>query len=80
MPPDRKKPGVAFWASVVVVVLVLSYPLSWGPACWLTRNGWVPEWLSDAANFLYFPLLAFDKRGPAIVVRVIDWYMELWGC
>src|SRR5262245_32714981 len=29
----RKKPGVAFWATVVVVV-VLAYPLSFGPVCW----------------------------------------------
>jgi hypothetical protein len=29
---DRKKPGVAFWATVVVVVLLVAYPLSFGPA------------------------------------------------
>ena len=31
---DRKKPGVTFWATVVVVGLVL-YVLSFVPACWL---------------------------------------------
>jgi hypothetical protein len=35
MNPDRKKPGVAFWAAVTVVV-ALVYPLSFGPACWIT--------------------------------------------
>ena len=29
-----KKPGVAFWATVVVAGLVL-YVASFGPACWL---------------------------------------------
>ena len=29
---DRKKPGVAFWATVVVVVVLVAYPLSFGPA------------------------------------------------
>ena len=29
---DRKKPGVAFWATVVVVVALIAYPLSMGPA------------------------------------------------
>jgi hypothetical protein len=33
---DRKKPGVAFWATVVVVLLL--YPLSFGPACWLASR------------------------------------------
>jgi hypothetical protein len=32
---DRNKPGVAFWATVVVVGLPLLYVLSFGPACWL---------------------------------------------
>ena len=27
----RKKPGMAFWAIVVMVGLVVVYPLSWGP-------------------------------------------------
>jgi hypothetical protein len=34
MSEERKKPGVAFWATVVLVA-VLAYPLSFGPACWL---------------------------------------------
>jgi len=29
----RKKPGVAFWATVVMVVVLVLYPLSFGPAC-----------------------------------------------
>jgi hypothetical protein len=33
---DRKKPGVAFWATVVVVV-VLAYVASFGPANWWSR-------------------------------------------
>ena len=36
MTPSRKQPGVAFWATVVVVVLLVGYPLSFGPACWIT--------------------------------------------
>ena len=30
MTSDRKKPGVAFWTTVVVVVLLVGYPLSFG--------------------------------------------------
>jgi len=34
---DRKKPGVAFWATVVVVVASV-YALSIGPVCWLSSR------------------------------------------
>jgi hypothetical protein len=37
MTSDRKKPGVAFWMTVAVVV-VLAYPLSFGPACWISSR------------------------------------------
>jgi hypothetical protein len=30
---NRKKPGEAFWATVVVVVVPVAYPLSFGLAC-----------------------------------------------
>jgi hypothetical protein len=30
---NRKQPGVAFWATVVVVAVLVGYPLSFGPAC-----------------------------------------------
>jgi len=38
MTSDRKKPGVAFWTTVVVVVLLVGYPLSFGPACWISSR------------------------------------------
>ena len=43
MTPDRKNPGVAFWASVVLVgILAVAYPLSIGPACWLANRDVLP--------------------------------------
>jgi hypothetical protein len=38
MTPSHKKPGVAFWATVGLVVVLVAYPLSFGPACWLTSQ------------------------------------------
>jgi hypothetical protein len=35
---DRKRPGVAFWATVLVVVALLLYVASFGPACWITSR------------------------------------------
>lgn len=45
----RKNPGVAFWASVA---LVLGYPLSFGPACW---------WLSEPLPLQAIPHLTVRK-------------------
>jgi hypothetical protein len=38
MSPSRNKPGVAFWATVVVVCLPIAYVLSFGPACWINSH------------------------------------------
>ena len=54
MSPDRKKPGVAFWATVVVVVLA-SYPLSFGPACWFASRTGIGI---RALPFVFRPLTA----------------------
>jgi hypothetical protein len=42
MSSDRKQPGLAFGATVVVVVALVAYPLSFGPACWLVDRGYMP--------------------------------------
>jgi hypothetical protein len=40
---DRKKPGLAFWATVMVACLMpILYVLSFGPACWLLARGRIP--------------------------------------
>ena len=38
MSEPKKKPGVAFRATVVVVVVLMGYPLSFGPACWISSR------------------------------------------
>ena len=40
---SRKKPAVAFWATVGLVVALGVYPLSLGPAMWMERHGWLPQ-------------------------------------
>src|SRR5579872_7282264 len=51
---SRKKPGVAFWATLIVVVGLALYPLSIGPAIWLTARGYFRE--STVQSF-YMPVL-----------------------
>jgi hypothetical protein len=64
MSEDRKKPGVAFWATVLVVVMLL-YPLSFGPACWITTHAGVG---ASVVSTAYQPLLQvtfYGRRSPA---------------
>jgi hypothetical protein len=38
MNDDRKKPAVAFWTTLLVVVMLI-YPICYGPACWRAGCG-----------------------------------------
>jgi hypothetical protein len=77
MSGDRKKPGLAFWASVVVVVAGL-YVLSVGPAAWLEDRGAMPAWAMPVVWRFYTPLIwACSRFGPTWDALV--WYAALWG-
>jgi hypothetical protein len=72
---SRKKPGVAFWATVGLVVIVL-YVLSFGPACWLAFNV-LPESMFPAFEVLYAPLdTCADLTEPT--KKALRWYTDLW--
>jgi hypothetical protein len=78
MTTDRKKPGVAFWATVVLVV-VLAYPLSFGPIVWLAQHEWLTGWALDAAKVFYFPIDPwFHDHGPQPLKDGMEWYVEFW--
>ena len=69
MTPSRKKPGVAFWPTVVVVVALVAYPLSFGPACWIaSRTG------TDRSPFyttIYAPLGRMMYRQVPVAADVL---------
>jgi hypothetical protein len=54
MTPAREKPGVAFWTTVVVVVVLVGYPLSFGPACWVTSR---TSYGAKLIPLLYYPIV-----------------------
>ena len=73
---DRKKPGVAFWATVVLVVVLVGYPLSFGPACWITsRRGTTPEVIYK----IYRPVIYNWGRAPrsGSLWKAVHWYAQL---
>ena len=73
---DRKKPGVAFWATVALVAVLVAYPLSFGPACWLVDWGFLN---SKFMSITYRPIFMIVLRAPSPVARGINRYMRLFA-
>ena len=72
---SRKKPGVAFWATVVVVVVLVAYPLSFGPACWITsRTGKGAAFVPTAYRPILWGLADDPSVEPSMLDRAINWY------
>jgi hypothetical protein len=71
---DRKKPGVAFLATVVLVVLLVAYPLSFGPACWVnSRNGFGGRFVLP---ILFQPILRLGSDSESLPGAIIVWYTD----
>jgi hypothetical protein len=70
---DRKKPGVAFWATVVVVVALLAYPLSFGPACWISSRTGMGVYKLPT---LYRPIL-YAMSCSRRAANLCRWYAEV---
>src|SRR5262245_31669408 len=75
---DHTKPGVAFWATVMVVVLLVAYPLSIGPISWLADHGFLPDPVKQPLRYFYYPLAWAVLRSGA-AYDIYTWYVRLWG-
>jgi hypothetical protein len=69
---QKKKPGLAFYATVVVVIVLVLYPLSFGPACWVVAR------MQDYPDMpaVYRPGLLMARRVRAID-SALQWYANL---
>jgi hypothetical protein len=75
---DRKKPGVAFWATVVVVVALVGYPLSFGPFLWASYSFDLPPTVLSAGKSFYRPCTRqMSKRSPRCYGRYCDWWYDM---
>jgi hypothetical protein len=77
MNDDRRIPGVAFRASVAAVVLLVLYPLSFGPACWITSRTPHDEW--PPVLTAYWALSWIVTRCPSSIFHGLLSYGELFS-
>jgi hypothetical protein len=75
---NRKKPGVAFWATVVVVVVLVAYPLSFGPARAMYVHRLMPEWTYRPMRFFHLPILWALPRMPDEMREPYMAYIDNW--
>jgi hypothetical protein len=76
---QKKKPGVAFWATVVVVLVLVVYPLSCGPANWVVVQRWCPARLIDLYSWIYAPIWWLENYGPQQIRDGIERYCTFWA-
>jgi hypothetical protein len=60
MSEDRKKPTAGFWITVALVAVLAGYPLSFGPACWVSSYLYCGP---AVINLVYQPLMRMWWRG-----------------
>jgi hypothetical protein len=72
---SRKKPGVAFWATVALVVVLIGYPLSFGPACWISSH---LNAGTRAVRVIYRPITwGLSDEYSGTLDSAIRWYARL---
>jgi len=73
MTSDRKKPGVAFWATVAVIVELVGNPLSFIPACWVSSR---VQPSGTCLSAMYRPIiLAWRNSPPCAEDLVARWIL-----
>ncbi|HEY3963508.1 MAG TPA: hypothetical protein VGM05_03060 [Planctomycetaceae bacterium] len=68
---DRKKPGWAFWTALGLAVLLVGYPLSFGPACWMHEWKGIGE---AGIPIAYYPIIWLAKHSE--FGDLINWYAK----
>lgn len=66
-----RKPTTGFWITVALVTMLLAYPLSFGPACWISARLETSEMFVD---YWFQPILRTMVHGPLWFKRLGLWY------
>jgi len=73
---SAKHPSAAFWATIVLVVALVAYPLSFGPACWVAMRR--PSLITAVAR-MYWPLTRIAWLCPGRIVLDPLFHYAEWG-
>src|SRR5438552_515212 len=73
---SRNKPTAGFWITLALVAVLVGYPLSFGPACWITLDGWIGH---HRLKSVYRPIARAATRGPAWRTAPLLWYASRFG-
>jgi hypothetical protein len=63
---------------VVVVVVLVGYPLSYGPINWLNVRLEYPGWLDTPVDIVYAPLFWLMREGPDWIRIPFRTYCDWW--
>ena len=69
-----RKPTAGFWFTVALVAVLAGYPLSFGPACWISSRSGTGV---SVVNSAYQPMLGLAFDGPDVIRRGTLWYVQL---
>jgi hypothetical protein len=70
MSNDRKKPTAGFWITVALAVVLVGYPLSFGPACWVMGRS-IPVF---PTAYAYLPLIVVANAAPHWIRKPVAHY------
>lgn len=80
MTPSCKKLGATFWATVVMMTVILLYPLSQGPVLWLYIVRGEPLMIAKVLR-AYRPIYVFadffPKRASEQYSKYCSWWIDL---
>ena|SRR5258708_4507642 len=71
---DRKKTGVTYWATVLLVAVLVLYPLSFGPGCCLVDQRILE---GTSTQEFYRPLLVTLAHFPKLIQDAMMSYSQL---
>ena len=73
MSEDRKRAGAGFWITVALVAAAVGYPLSFGPACWVSSR---LQPSGRIVSAVYRPVILAWRDGPDVVAALITRFVK----